>query len=232
LWRVEDSIDEVEDLLEMNPTTFCALEKLDMAGCTQMGDYFLYQFAIRCPSLQFINLQDCYKISDAGVQALAQNCRNLTCYVLAELSSLTDASVLYITTYNKGLVEISLNRCGGISDAGVGFLMKGCPKLVNIDLVGCSQLTVHLLKEMKSYHRLEKLDLSFCYQMLGDFKQIEELMEASPHLKSISLWGFNFGSQQIENIRSTFPFVSVQSSHSPQEHNSNKRVKQNDFKHS
>lgn len=90
--------------LEFIGTNFPMLTSLNIAGCNNVSDGCLYEFAKRCKYLKEINLSHCSKITDMGIMLLARHCPALT--------------------------SVNLHHCTKITSRGIGALLEQHPLII------------------------------------------------------------------------------------------------------
>ena len=101
--------DRMSDVLLMGLVVCKRLERLTLAGCSEITDEALTMLLKRCQNLVALDLSDCVKITDETVIAAARNCRRL-----------------------QGL---NLSGCKLVSDAGVQGIANGCQLLRRVSLI-------------------------------------------------------------------------------------------------
>lgn len=147
---------------------FRKLEKIDLTGCTDIGDNGLLDFCVAGVSLlSEINVSNCRHLtttSMAGLRTkmpelkklnlsnmclgntiyewLTEGCRNLTHLDVSNSPELDDAGLARIGRWCRHLVDFSASKCMDITDQGVhGFFKQFYGWLEIVDFSHCIQLS-------------------------------------------------------------------------------------------
>jgi len=189
--------------------TYCGiLNKIELDGCRQLTDSCVKKFTALCPLLEKINLRACVQMTDAAIEALAQNCRLLQYLDVSFCTNLTDQSIYLIAQNCKDLESLFVKRCVNLTTEGVKFLARGCGISLKcldfdglmIDDKAVQQLTI-------SCPMLVDVDLSFCRQV--SFQAVLHLINTSPFLESISIFGLKLTLDMKKQITRNHPRLNI-----------------------
>ncbi|ORY83084.1 hypothetical protein BCR37DRAFT_379038 [Protomyces lactucae-debilis] len=89
--------------------TLPKLEKLEVAGITELTDAGITQLVQHCPRLTHVDFEDC-SIGDGALQALASSCRKLRHLQLSHCSNITDIGVLQLIDNLPALQHLDLDN--------------------------------------------------------------------------------------------------------------------------
>jgi len=105
----------------------------------------------------------------AGFSDVINRCPSMVCLDLSGSGSFTDR----LLDIPESLEELDISNCEWLTNKNFKKMIEICPNLVKIRLASNSQLNYSSWTLLKDLRRLEKLDISRCYQIKDeDFKLI------------------------------------------------------------
>nr|XP_055049052.1 dynein regulatory complex subunit 6 [Misgurnus anguillicaudatus] len=115
---------------------------LNLCGCTLLQGSSL-SCICQCKNLQDLNLSECPNVNDEIMKKILEGCPSLL-HVNLACTSITNATMKVLSRCCLTLRSLNLSYCTNFSDEGLQYLItaKGCHRLTQLDLSGCSQITV------------------------------------------------------------------------------------------
>ncbi|SPO21522.1 related to GRR1 - required for glucose repression and for glucose and cation transport [Ustilago trichophora] len=154
---------QLEDQLFLMMSACTRLERLTLAGCTNITDATLVKVFQNTPQLVAIDLTDVADISDATLLTLAANCPKAQGINLTGCKKITSKGVAELARSCKVLRRVKLCGCDNIDDEALLALTEHCPALLEVDLIHCSKISDKSVREIwsKSY-QMRELRLAHC----------------------------------------------------------------------
>jgi hypothetical protein len=185
-----------------------ALSKLITLNIYYCGDFdgtSLTVILTNCPQLQSLTVQDCDVLTDYGFQYIG-TCKNLQFLDISGCSVVTDKSMEYVGAECPQLNHLDISHCYELTNKGVEYICSGCQRLKYLGIQKCPKMTDDVMKNIFRCKKLEILNLSCNYELLGihfllipsnlvhltklhvfeclslDGKRMDKLKEEMPHL--------------------------------------------------
>ncbi|KAE8259180.1 hypothetical protein A4X13_0g1185 [Tilletia indica] len=124
------------------------LERLTIAGCSEITDVGLCAILPHTPNLVAIDLTDVDKITDVTLRAIAQHCPKVQGINLSGCKAITGDGLADLARACKYLRRVKLCKCPLITDAGIKTLVRSCPLLLELDLLDAVELGDEGIAEM------------------------------------------------------------------------------------
>lgn len=107
--------------------------------------------------------------NQAGFSDVINRCPNMVCLDISRSRSFTDR----LLDIPENLEELDISKCEWLTNKNLKKIIEICPNLLKIRLSSNVQLNYSSWSILKGLKRLEKLDISHCYQIKDeDFKLI------------------------------------------------------------
>lgn len=157
---------ELEDQLFGRMAACVRLERLTLAGCSQISDQTLSKVLENTKQLVAIDLTDVTSLTDAALGTIARNCPRLQGINLSGCKQVTSSGVAELARNCKLLRRVKLCGCEGVGDEAVAALALHCPVLLEVDCIGCPNVTDASVREIwrHSYH-MRELRLAQCGEL-------------------------------------------------------------------
>ncbi|WFD38809.1 SCF ubiquitin ligase complex subunit [Malassezia japonica] len=147
------------------------LERLTLAGCSQVTDATLARVLSQTPQLVAVDLSGVVQLTDATLHVLAKHCTRLQGANLSGCKQVTSDGVVQLAQQCRSLRRIKLGTCEDIDGRAFVQLIRCCPILLEADFVGCPRiqdtsvrevwLQPTLLRELKLAHCVALTDRAF-----------------------------------------------------------------------
>jgi len=190
---------------------FSKTKKLDLSGCTSVGDAPLLALAQKTPLLEEINLDQCDKISLAALTTLMELCPNLNSFDLtnARLLSKNAAAQLVAATKKDQLRRFVINGKLTTSSA-LKAVTQHCPLLEVLDLSGTSLGRLGIEELQRQCPKLREINIATCVIDCPK-SRIEPKNRGFPHLEILSVAGVSFATNgdHWERLLCNSPQLSV-----------------------
>lgn len=172
------------------------LERLTLAGCSQVTDATLARVLSQTPQLVAVDLSGVVQLSDTTLHVLAEHCPRLQGANLSGCKAITSEGVIELVHRCPSLRRIKLGQCEAVDGRALLQLLRRCPILLEADLVNCPRITdasvrevwlrPNIVRELKLAHCHELSDRGFpTPAMLEDVQQhppVAEYGSAPPAL--------------------------------------------------
>ncbi|KAJ1019446.1 hypothetical protein NDA16_004563 [Ustilago loliicola] len=157
---------QLEDQLFLMMSACTRLERLTLAGCSNITDATLVKVFQNTPQLVAIDLTDVADISDATLLTLAQNCPKAQGINLTGCKKITSKGVAELARSCKLLRRVKLCGCDNVDDEALISLTENCPALLEVDLIHCPKISDRSVREIwtKSY-QMRELRLAHCTEL-------------------------------------------------------------------
>lgn len=157
---------QLEDQLFLMMSACTRLERLTLAGCSNITDATLVKVFQNTPQLVAIDLTDVADISDATLLTLAQNCPKAQGINLTGCKKITSKGVAQLARSCKLLRRVKLCGCDNVDDEALLSLTENCPALLEVDLIHCPKISDGSVREIwtKSY-QMRELRLAHCTEL-------------------------------------------------------------------
>ncbi|ETS62482.1 hypothetical protein PaG_03106 [Moesziomyces aphidis] len=157
---------QLEDQLFLMMAACTRLERLTLAGCSNITDATLVKVFQCTPHLVAIDLTDVADITDATLLTLAANCPKAQGVNLTGCKKITSHGVAQLATACRLLRRVKLCGCDNIDDEALMALTQHCPALLEVDLIHCPKVSDRSMREvwMRSF-QMRELRLSHCTEL-------------------------------------------------------------------
>ncbi|KAE9457532.1 hypothetical protein C3L33_10563, partial [Rhododendron williamsianum] len=163
---------------------------------------------VKNPRIKFLNLENNPKLSDECLAKLALRCPSLEVLDVSSCKDITGKGIADFLKSSSKIMKLQINECGGIMNIGNGFELSELEvlgaarsginddglvaignrhgKLLELNLNGCLGVTIVGLEEiLRNCKRLRKMDLTSCFKMSTDM--IDQMVFSRPSLRKIIL---------------------------------------------
>ncbi|BFZ55844.1 SCF ubiquitin ligase complex subunit [Savitreella phatthalungensis] len=142
------------------------LERLVLAGCSQVSESTLCQLIENNRDLVSLDVSDLLQITDRLLICLSQSSANLQGLNLSGCPSITDDAVILVANHCPELRRIKLSRCVAIADRAIDALAQSSRNLLELDIEACLAVTPGAVCRLLSCcKQLRDLKLSQCTQV-------------------------------------------------------------------
>lgn len=157
---------QLEDQLFLMMSACTRLERLTLAGCSNISDGTLVKVFQNTPQLVAIDLSDVTDISDATLLTLAANCPKAQGINLTGCKKITSKGVAELAKACKLLRRVKLCGCDNVDDEALVALTENCPALLEVDLIHCSKISDRSVREIwtRSF-QMRELRLAHCAEL-------------------------------------------------------------------
>ena len=93
-----------------------------------LSDLLLTRLTV-CERLERLTLAGCTEITDDSLEMVLKSCKGLVALDMSECVKITDATVRIAATYCRRLQGLNLSGCKLVTDAGLQDIARGCPML-------------------------------------------------------------------------------------------------------
>ncbi|CDR88065.1 related to GRR1-required for glucose repression and for glucose and cation transport [Sporisorium scitamineum] len=157
---------QLEDQLFSMMSACTRLERLTLAGCSNITDATLVKVFQNTPQLVAIDLTDVADISDATLLTLAANCPKAQGINLTGCKKISSKGVAGLARNSKLLRRVKLCGCDNVDDEALLALTEHCPSLLEVDLIHCSKISDKSVREIwtKSF-QMRELRLAHCTEL-------------------------------------------------------------------
>lgn len=93
-----------------------------------LSDLLLTRLTV-CERLERLTLAGCTEITDDSLEMVLKSCKGLVALDMSECVKITDATVRIAATYCRRLQGLNLSGCKLLTDAGLQDIARGCPML-------------------------------------------------------------------------------------------------------
>ena len=162
------------------------LERLTLAGCSQVTDATLARVLSHTPQLVAVDVSGVVQVTDATLEVLAEHCPRLQGANLSGCRWVTSAGVVALAQKCTSLRRIKLGQCEQVDGRAFLRLVRSCPILLEADMVNCPRiddasvrevwLRANILRELKLAHCAALTDAAFPTPAL-----LESLARDPPH---------------------------------------------------
>ncbi|CBQ70760.1 related to GRR1-required for glucose repression and for glucose and cation transport [Sporisorium reilianum SRZ2] len=154
---------QLEDQLFSMMSACTRLERLTLAGCSNITDATLVKVFQNTPQLVAIDLTDVADISDATLLTLAANCPKAQGINLTGCKKISSKGVAELARSCKLLRRVKLCGCDNVDDEALLALTEHCPSLLEVDLIHCPKISDKSVWEIwtKSF-QMRELRLAHC----------------------------------------------------------------------
>lgn len=154
---------QLEDQLFLMMSACTRLERLTLAGCSNITDATLVKVFQNTPQLVAIDLTDVANITDNTLLTLATNCPKAQGINLTGCKNISSHGVAELARNCKRLKRVKLCACENIDDEALLALTEHCPSLLEIDLIHCPKVSDKSLRQMWSRSfQMRELRLAHC----------------------------------------------------------------------
>lgn len=147
------------------------LERLTLAGCSQVTDATLARVLRNTPQLVAVDLSGVVQLTDATLEVLAATCTRLQGANLSGCRQIRTHGVLALANACPSLRRVKLGGCELVDGSALRTLLRACPILLEADFVGCplvddasvreAWLRPSILRELKLAHCSGLTDRAF-----------------------------------------------------------------------
>ncbi|TKY89416.1 hypothetical protein EX895_001947 [Sporisorium graminicola] len=157
---------QLEDQLFSMMSACTRLERLTLAGCSNITDATLVKVFQNTPQLVAIDLTDVADISDATLLTLAANCPKAQGINLTGCKRISSKGVAELARSCKFLRRVKLCGCDNVDDEALLALTEHCPSLLEMDLIHCSKISDKSVREIwtRSF-QMRELRLAHCTEL-------------------------------------------------------------------
>ena len=154
---------QLEDQLFLMMSACTRLERLTLAGCSNITDATLVKVFQNTPQLVAIDLTEVADISDATLFTLASNCPKAQGINLTGCKKISSNGVAELARRCKLLRRVKLYGCDNVEDEALLALTEHCPSLLEVDLIHCPKISDKSVREIwsKSF-QMRELRLAHC----------------------------------------------------------------------
>lgn len=154
---------QLEDQLFLMMSACTRLERLTLAGCSNITDATLVKVFQNTPQLVAIDLTDVADISDATLMTLAANCPKAQGINLTGCKKITSKGVAELAKSCRLLRRVKLCGCDNIDDEALLALTEYCPSLLEVDLIHCPKVSDKSVREIwtRSF-QMRELRMAHC----------------------------------------------------------------------
>ncbi|XP_072509253.1 F-box and leucine-rich repeat protein 13 isoform X1 [Notamacropus eugenii] len=116
--------------------------RLDFHGCSSL-QWPSFKFINQCKNLQELNVSECEGINDEVMKYVLEGCPALTHLNIAH-TDISNRTVRLLSRCFPNLQKLSLAYCRKFTEKALLYLSsgKGCHKITDLDLSGCTQISV------------------------------------------------------------------------------------------
>lgn len=157
---------QLEDQLFLMMSACTRLERLTLAGCSNLTDVTLVKVFQNTPQLVAIDLTDVADVSDATLMTLAANCPKAQGINLTGCKKITSKGVAELARSCRLLRRVKLCGCDNIDDEALIALAEHCPSLLEVDLIHCPKVSDRSVREIWSRSfQMRELRLAHCTEL-------------------------------------------------------------------
>uniref|UniRef100_V5GJF8 Uncharacterized protein n=2 Tax=Kalmanozyma brasiliensis (strain GHG001) TaxID=1365824 RepID=V5GJF8_KALBG len=154
---------QLEDQLFLMMSSCRRLERLTLAGCSNITDATLVKVFQNTPMLVAVDLTEVADITDATLLTLAANCPKAQGINLTGCKKITSKGVAELARSCKLLRRVKLCGCDNVDDEALLSLTEHCPSLLEVDLIHCPKISDKSVREIwtRSF-QMRELRLAHC----------------------------------------------------------------------
>ncbi|XP_015872002.2 uncharacterized protein LOC107409080 [Ziziphus jujuba] len=156
------------------------VKSLNLARNSSLDNDTISMFASSCPNLKFLDLSCCFNITEEGISEVLKRCSEIRYLRIEHCSGIKTL----VIDYELSSLEVLCAWESGIDDDGLAMIGNRCCRLLQLDLTGCSNVTVKGVKEVVQNCRvLREINLKWCNNV--DVDIIAWMVFSRPSLKRI-----------------------------------------------
>ncbi|WFD32318.1 hypothetical protein MSPP1_003363 [Malassezia sp. CBS 17886] len=157
---------DLDDQLFGRMAVCARLERLTLAGCSQVSDATLVR-VLRCtPQLVAVDLSGVVQLTDHTLATLAAHCARLQGANLSGCRELTSHGIAQLARSCCALRRVKLGHCDQVDSDAFLALLVHCPVLLEADMVHCVRLTDRSVREVwRRATQLRELKLAHCIEL-------------------------------------------------------------------
>ncbi|XP_043823521.1 dynein regulatory complex subunit 6 [Dromiciops gliroides] len=124
--------------------------RLDFHGCSSL-QWSPFTFINQCKNLQELNVSECVGLNDDAMRYVSEGCPALTHLNVAN-TDISNRTLRLLSRCFPNLQKLSLAYCRKFTEKGLLYLSlgKGCHKITDLDLSGCTQISVQGFRDIAS----------------------------------------------------------------------------------
>ncbi|XP_031794556.1 dynein regulatory complex subunit 6 [Sarcophilus harrisii] len=124
--------------------------RLNFHGCSSL-QWPSFKLINQCKNLQELNVSQCEGLNDDAMRYVLEGCPSLIHLNIAH-TDISNGTLKLLSRCFPNLQKLSLAYCRNFTEKGLLYLNlgKGCHKITNLDLSGCTQISVQGFKDIAS----------------------------------------------------------------------------------
>ncbi|XP_074051397.1 F-box and leucine-rich repeat protein 13 [Macrotis lagotis] len=124
--------------------------QLNFHGCSSL-QWSTFKYVNQCKNLHELNVSECEGFNDDIMKGVSEGCTALTHLNVAH-TFITNKTLRLLSRSFPNLQKLSLAYCRNFTEKGLLYLSlnKGCHKITDLDLSGCTQISVQGFKDLAS----------------------------------------------------------------------------------